>query len=211
MISKYIKLYFFKRKWRKMNKHNFVCAKNVFNMNLVEVGNYSYGNLFVRPFGNNNEKLIIGCFVSIAEDVTFLLGGEHKYDCATTYPINAMILKNGINALTKGKIIVEDDVWIGYGALIMSGVTIGKGAIVGAKSIVTKDVPPYSIVVGAPAKVIKYRFSSKVINALQKLDFKKMNKQHVEELQDLLTTNLNDDNVDEIVKQIEDSIDGIKL
>lgn len=87
---------------------------------------------------------------------------------------------------SKGNIEADDDVWIGYGATIMSGVHIGQGAVVAAGAVVTKDVPPYAIVGGVPAKVIKYRFSEIMIEELLKIDFSKLTeeaiKSHIDEL-----------------------------
>ena len=89
-------------------------------------------------------------------------------------------------ALGKGNILVDDDVWIGYGAVVMSGVHIGQGAVIAAGAVVTKDVPPYSIVGGIPARVIKYRFSAEVIAELMKIDYSALTedavKDHIEEL-----------------------------
>lgn len=91
----------------------------------------------------------------------------------------------------KGDIIVEDDAWIGYGAAILSGVHIGQGAVVAADSIVTKDVPPYAIVGGVPAKVIKYRFAPEMIAELMKVDYSRLDRsaieQHVDDLYQPLT------------------------
>ncbi len=84
-------------------------------------------------------------------------------------------------AKTKGDIIVDDDVWIGYGATILSGVHIGQGAVVAAGAVVSKDVPPYAIVGGVPAKVIKYRFNQEMIHELLNVDYSKLTKKMVEE------------------------------
>lgn len=79
-------------------------------------------------------------------------------------------------AYSNGPIVVSDDVWSGIDTMVMSGVTIGQGAVVAARSVVVKDVPPYAIVGGNPAKIIKYRFSSEIIEKLLKVNFKKLNK-----------------------------------
>ena len=79
-----------------------------------------------------------------------------------------------MEALTKGKIIVKDDVWIGMSVLILSGITIGQGAVIAAGSVVTKDVPPYAIVGGNPAKILKYRFSSEIIEKVKNVDLSKI-------------------------------------
>ena len=95
-------------------------------------------------------------------------------------------MKEEQEGTSKGNITVDDDVWIGFRSTILSGVHIGQGAVIAAGSVVTKDVPPYAIVGGVPAKVIKYRFPSNIINELLKIDYKKMTedmiKEHINEL-----------------------------
>ena len=108
----------------------------------------------------------------IREDVVFILGGEHRADWITTYPFNALFSEGAHitgHPSSKGDIVIGNDVWIGYQSCILSGVTIGNGAIIGAKSVVTKDVPPYAIVAGNPAKFIRYRFPQETIDKLENL------------------------------------------
>ncbi len=121
---------------------------------------------------NDETKLKIGKFCSLGEDVVFILGGEHRADWITTYPFNALFSEGAHitgHPSSKGDIVVGNDVWIGYQSCILSGVTIGNGAIIGAKSVVTKDVPPYAIVAGNPAKFIRYRFPQEIIDKLENL------------------------------------------
>lgn len=152
----------FRRRWSKNNTNNDTVPNVIFDENTVEVGDYSYGDLNVVSF-DNKTKLIIGSFVSIAQNVTFLLDVEHHTNHLMTYPFKAKILlEKEPETFSKGDIVVEDDVWIGYGATIMSGVHIGQGAIIAAGAMVAKDVPPYAIVGGMPAKVIKYRFEENI-------------------------------------------------
>ena len=93
---------------------------------------------------------------------------------------------NQTEATSKGDIIVDDDVWIGQRALIMSGVHIGQGAIIASGAVVTKDVPPYAIVGGVPARIIRFRFSEKIIKELLKIDYSmlsyEMIREHVDDL-----------------------------
>lgn len=154
----------------------------MFPIQLVDVGNFSYGSI-VAKFFNNEERLRIGHFVSIAEGVTFLIGADHRYTTISSYPIDMLIVKSGtyVDPVKKGDIEIGDDVWIGTNALIMGGVKIGNGAIVAAGSIVTRDVPAYAIVGGSPAKVIKYRFSDSMIVELLKIDWGKLDRKICEE------------------------------
>ena len=122
------------------------------------------------------DKLIIGKFCSIAAEVRFIMnGGNHPTDWLTTFPFP--IFGNGWETAlperwpTKGDTIVGNDVWIGYGALIMPGVTIGDGAIIAAGSVVTKNVLPYTIVGGNPAQVIRNRFDGITISKLEKISW----------------------------------------
>ncbi len=156
--------------------------KNIIKNPNIIVGDYTYYDDFedVMNFEKNvkyhfdftGDKLIIGKFCMIASDVTFIMNGaNHLTDAITTYPF--AIFGNGWeNAMegktypTKGNIVVGNDVWIGYNATIMAGVTIGDGAIIGTNSVVTKDDEPYAIVGGNPAKTIKKRFSEDEIKDL---------------------------------------------
>lgn len=185
-IYKLHKMHAMKREWRRINKHNLTVPETIFDTKKVKVGNYTYGRLNVIEFGNNH-MLEIGNFVSIADNVTFLLDAEHYTHNISTYPFKVNVIKEECNeAYGKGDIIVADDVWIGYGATIFSGVKIAQGAIVAAGALVTKDVPPYSVVAGVPAKVIKYRFDSGEIEELLKIDYSKITEQiirtHINEL-----------------------------
>lgn len=198
-IEYFILLYFNKNKWRKLNSHNKTTIGNIFPLELVKVGNYSYGILNVKSWGSKNEGLEIGDYVSIAQDVVFILGGNHYTNTITTYPFKVMYFKEKITeALSKGKIIIENDVWIGMNTLILSGVKIGKGAVIGAGSVVSKNIPPYAIVVGNPCKVIKYRFSESIRDKISKIKFENIN----ENLKEKFYTEVTEDNIDELLKLI---------
>jgi virginiamycin A acetyltransferase len=160
----------FAKKWRSKNPHNLtVAGDREFPLNNVSVGNGSYGIIQVQSlFEQEGEKLTIGNYVSIGPGVQFLLGVNHQIKTLTTYPLySRLIAASNKDALTNGPIVIEDEVWIGTNAIIMSGVRIGKGAMIAAGSIVTKDVPPYAIVGGVPAKIIRYKFSDEIINILK--------------------------------------------
>lgn len=112
-------------------------------------------------------------------------GGEHRLDCISTYPFQAKVLKKEAETQAKGDIIVNDDVWIGDSALILSGVEIGQGAVIAAGAVVTEDVPPYAVVGGVPARVIKYRFTDDVIKELVKIDYAKVDRKFIELHEDI--------------------------
>lgn len=167
-IKDYTKLIFLK---------NFIKASNIF------VGDYTY---YDDPrFGPENfeeynvlynyhltrVKLVIGKFCAIAAETRFVMTGDHKLDAISTYPFP--IFNEGwenafdVNNLPiKGDIIVGNDVWFGYDSLVKNGVTIGDGAIIATRAVVVKDVPPYAIVAGNPARVVKMRFDEKTIERL---------------------------------------------
>jgi len=137
----------------------------------MSFGKYTYGKPQIF-WANDNAKLVVGNFCSIAENVTIYLGGNHRTDWVTTYPfghINQNIFNN-FNGYghpsTKGDVIVGNDVWIGKNVTIMSGTTIGDGAVIANNSHVVKNIEPYSLVGGNPAKLIKYRFTPEQIDQL---------------------------------------------
>lgn len=184
-----------KIKWRAKNKHNNTTLVRRCNIDIISVGNHSYGNLEVYDFGNVNESLIIGSFVSIANNVIFILGGNHRTDTVTTFPFSSKILKQNfeLDALTKGPIIIEDDVWLGNNVIVLSGVKISKGAIIAAGSVVTKSVLPYTIVGGNPAKLIKERFPNYIKDKLIKYSLSSLELKKLNELIPLLYTNILED------------------
>ncbi|MDX6182202.1 CatB-related O-acetyltransferase [Flavobacterium sp. Fl-77] len=167
-----LKLAFFKINWRHNNKHNFTTVNCLFSKDLVKVGNYTYGPIHVYDYGELNSGLLIGNLCSIALDVKFILGGNHFTNRLFTYPITPMLTSFGNDgSYSKGKIIIGHDCWIGIGVTILSGVEMGNGCVIAAGSVVTKSFPPYSILGGSPAKLIRMRFSDKVIDKLQNSNF----------------------------------------
>jgi chloramphenicol O-acetyltransferase type B len=136
-----------------------------------DVGSGTYGRPDVISFGEGT-NLTIGAYCSIAPNVTIFLGGEHRTDWVTTFPFS-ILWKAGKSIQghpgSKGDVTIGNDVWIGQGAIILSGVTINDGAAIAAGSVVTRTVSPYSIVGGNPAREIKKRFDSTTIERLQKV------------------------------------------
>lgn len=132
------------------------------------IGRFTYGEPLVLGW-DEGATLTIGSFCSIATDATILLGGNHRGDWVTTFPFN--ILFDDFRHIlghpaTRGDVIIGNDVWIGMGALILSGISIGDGAIIAARSVVTKNVEPYTVVGGNPARKIKARFADETIEKL---------------------------------------------
>ena len=110
-------------------------------------------------------KLKLGSFISIATGCEFMLSGNHDWQRTTTY-LNPWVERDDEGLLSNGDIVIGSDVWIGKGCRVMSGVTIGHGAVIAANSVVTKDIEPYTIAGGIPAKPIKKRFSEEIIQRL---------------------------------------------
>lgn len=200
-VKNILNLYILKKRWRKRNLHNQINIKRICNIENIEVGNMSYGPLEVYDWNAEGEGLRIGSYVSIANDVKFILGGNHKYDILSTFPFKVKLGKENVEAYTNGKIIIEDDVWIGMNSLILSGVKLGKGSIVAAGSVVVNDVPPYAIVGGNPAEVIKYRFKTEIINELMKLDYSKLDIGKVKESINLLYEELDENLLHELINK----------
>ena len=163
-----------------------IYLKNVITNPNIRVGDYTMYNDFVNDptlFEKNNvlyhypinhDKLVIGKFCSIACGARFLFNSaNHTISSVSTYPFPLFFEEWELDCKNvtaswdnKGDIVIGNDVWIGYEAVILAGVTIGDGAIIGTRALVTKDVPPFTIVGGVPAKPIRKRFSEEIISSL---------------------------------------------
>ena len=185
MLKDRIALYQFRREWRKRNPLNTTIAKNSYDIDSVIVGNYTYGAIRVINY-NRRERLSIGAFCSLAQEVTFILNADHNINTISSFPYKVKVLGQSLEGTSKGDIIIDDDVWIGYRATILSGVHIHQGAVIAAGAVVTHDVPPYAVVGGVPARIIKKRFSEDVIDVLLSIDYSKLTKElissHIDEL-----------------------------
>lgn len=135
----------------------------------IEIGKYTSISGNGTVISGVKNKIKIGNFCSIAPNV-MIIGDYHNYKKVTTYFIFSNIFNKVLDneKVSKGNIIIEDDVWIGANTVVLSGVKIGRGSIIGAGSIISKDIPPYSIVCGKENKIIKKRFSPQTIERLEK-------------------------------------------
>lgn len=178
-----------------------VYLKNVISNANISVGDYTMYNDFVHDpvfFEKNNviyhypvnhDKLVIGKFCSIACGARFIFNSaNHAMTSLSTYPFPLFFEEWGLERKNvtdswdnKGDIVIGNDVWIGYEAVIMAGVTVGDGAIIGTRALVTKDVPPYTIVGGVPAKAIRKRFSEETISSLLEIKWWNWSKERIAE------------------------------
>ncbi|MEY8232011.1 CatB-related O-acetyltransferase [Oscillospiraceae bacterium 50-16] len=169
--------------------HSTVYLKNVVDDPSISVGEYTIYDDFVRDprdFQRNNvlyhypinrERLVIGKFCSIACGAKFLFNSaNHTLRSLSTYIFPVLFEEWGLDVEripeawdNRGDIVIGNDVWIGYEAVVLAGVTIGDGAVIGTRAVVTRDVPPYTIVGGVPAKLIRTRFPEKTIQQLLEL------------------------------------------
>ncbi len=155
---------------------------------IITIGRRTISNAQVHHRDGDGSRVIVGAFSGIAESHLFT-GSEHRIDWITTYPLRArMGLPNAAEdgPYSKGDIVIGSDVWVGYGAIIVSGVTIGNGAVVGAGAVVTKDVRPYAIVVGNPAREIRRRFTDDEVDALQRIAWWDWSDEKIAENADLI-------------------------
>jgi virginiamycin A acetyltransferase len=193
-----------------------VYLKNVITNPNIIIGDYTIYNDYVndpKDFEKNNvlyhykvnrDKLFIGKFCSVACNSKFIMtSANHSLKSLSTYPFPIFfeewekqidITKAWDN---KGDIVIGNDVWIGYESVIMSGVTIGDGAIIGARAVVTKDVPPYSIVGGVPAKIIRNRFNENTISKLLELKWWNWSEKKIRDCLPLIQNG----NIDELINK----------
>ncbi len=163
-----------------------IYLKQVIRNPNIEIGDYTIYNDFVqdpKDFEKNNvlyqypinkDKLIMGKFCSVACGAKFLFNSaNHSLASLSTYPFPIFFEEWGLDVKNirqawdnKGDIVIGNDVWIGYEAVVLAGVTIGDGAVIGARAVVSKDIPPYTIAAGVPAKPIRKRFSQDTIRSL---------------------------------------------
>ena len=199
------------------NFKTFCYIKSVVTNPNIIVGDYSYYDDMnegpesfekhvTHHYDFMGDKLIIGKFCSIARGVEFVMNGaNHMLDCLTAYPFEIIDEFKGLSRPfgqrgNRGDTIIGNDVWIGQNAVIMPGVHIGDGAIIGANAVVAKDIPPYSIAVGNPAEVKKYRFDKETIDLLLKL---KWWDKDIEVIKEIIPY-ISDNNIETSIKYIKE-------
>ena len=167
----------------------------------MSYGKHTYGRPTIS-WENENAKLIVGNFCSIAGGVKVYLGGNHRTDWITTYPFGH-IHQHIFNKFdgsghpsTKGNVIIGNDVWIGDNVTIMSGVNIGDGVVIANNSHVVKDIEPYSLVGGNPAKLIKYRFTQQQIEKLLEIKWWYWDDEKINNITPLICSN----DIDKFIK-----------
>ncbi len=136
-----------------------------------QIGVGSYGKIQIHDFGEGT-TLQIGNYCSLADEVQIMLGGGHRADWVTIYPFSALDTAHRHikgHPVSRGDVRIGHDVWIGREAMILSGVTIGNGAVIGARAVVARDVAPYAVVVGNPAREIRKRFDENTVTRLEAL------------------------------------------
>lgn len=191
-------------RWRRDNLCNqTTLGRYPIGTSRISIGKYTYGviNVFTQ---DSNPQLKVGDFCSISEGVTFITCNDHSIDHLSTYPFKVKALHQGEpEAITKGGIVLGDDVWVGYGATILDGVTIGNGAVVGAGAVVTKDVDPYTIVGGVPAKLLRKRFDDKTISALLRFDWSHVDETWIKQHLNILYAPLDAEILDQLMADVE--------
>jgi acetyltransferase-like isoleucine patch superfamily enzyme len=193
-----------KRFRRKIKKRFFSSPEKAFYTKYLlgdryEIGDHTYGKPRVVSMGEGT-SLMIGRYCSIGRNVTIFLGSEHHINWVSTYPFPSLWEEARSipgHPSTKGDVVIGNDVWIGFGVTILSGVTIGDGAAIGACSLVTRNVPPYAIVAGNPAQMIRYRFGEETIQNLLRIRWWDWSDEKVKENVHLICS----DSVDEFVKK----------
>ncbi len=178
--------------WRRENPRNLTTAGTLFPRDRVSVGNYTYGPLNLLFFGHPQEVIRIGAFCSIAADVTILAGGEHPFDRPSSYPLGRHVAASAdIGSAPRGPVTIGDDVWIGRGCTILSGVSVGQGAVLGAGSVIARDVPAYAVHAGG--RVVRYRFAVDQVAALCSFDWAAVSREEIVANLETLTAPLTPD------------------
>jgi hypothetical protein len=149
---------------------NYAQQRRLLKAGRMTIGQHTYGIPVIKTYDHDTTRLLVGSYSALSEEAIVMLGGEHAIDRVTTFPLRMRLKlpgagQDGIPVPT-GDTVIGSDVWLTMRTFVRSGVTIGDGAIVASGAVVNKDVPPFAIVGGNPAKVIRYRFTPEQIEAL---------------------------------------------
>jgi acetyltransferase-like isoleucine patch superfamily enzyme len=174
----------------------------------IEIGRFTYGSehLNIKEWGEG-KSLTIGSFCSIADRVTIFLGGNHRVDWVSTFPFGQVYpahlgtFGSPDYQASNGSISIGNCVWVGSNVTIMSGVTIGEGAVIAANANVTKDVGPYEIVGGNPAKLIRKRFDDETIEKLLQLKWWDLDVEEIKGMIPFLSATPDDDMLESLLKK----------
>lgn len=160
---------------------------------LIEVGRHTYGRPRIMSYAGSESRVRIGSFCSISPGVEIITGGIHPPDWVSLYPFRIKWRMAGAYTdgmpTSGGDVEIGSDVWIGTGALILSGVTIGHGAIIAARAVVSRDIPPYAIAAGVPARVVRYRHSEEQCRRLLAIAWWDWPDERIREAVPLLSSN----------------------
>jgi acetyltransferase-like isoleucine patch superfamily enzyme len=180
-----------------LNKHNYTIVKTLFSENQVIVGKKTYGELNIFLGTNTKRNVQIGNFCSIGPNVQSIIN-PHNYRFFSTWPFQRYEYNEyDYEWENKTSIIVDDDVWIGQGAIILGGAHLRQGCVIGAGSVVSCDVPEYAIYVSG--RVIKYRFSESIREKLRKIDYSSLNQDVINRIKGWHKKEITEENVDELL------------
>lgn len=196
-IKSIIRNIIFKYTWKRKNTHNYTIAGSVFNPAQVVVGKKTYGVLNINLGTNPKRYIKIGNFCSIAPNVSFVINPHnYKFFSSWGWQIFAYNERN-YDWEKKNTILVEDDVWIGQGATILGGSILRQGCVIGANTVVNKEIPAYAIYAGN--RIIKYRFSPDICKKLEKIDYSKFNEEIIKKIYGWHQKEIDESNVDEFI------------
>ena len=199
-IKKRIKKGFIKYKWRKKNPYNYTTANTIFDINCVSVGIKTYGELNINLGTNPLRRISIGNFCSIAPNVQLIIN-PHNYKFFSTWGWQIFeYYEHNYDWEKRTSIIIEDDVWIGQGAVILGGSVLHQGCVIGAGAIVSGEVPPYAIYVDH--KILKYRFETNICQKLLSIDYSQFNDTVIKSIKGWHKVEINEDNIDDFLSLV---------
>ena len=190
-----------------------ITNKNIIVGDFTYIADSEFESHVTHLYEWNDDKLIIGKFCQIASGVEFIMNGaNHQMNAVSTFPFYTLegweqTPPSKEDLPLKGNTVIGNDVWIGQNAVILPGVHIGDGAIIGANSVVGSNVEPYTIVAGNPARVIRKRFSDKLIQTMEELKWWDLS---IEEINDLIPT-LTSSNLEKVAEELDQRVKKMNL